>query len=604
MGATVVTLLTLSPDVDITSMTQPTCGSGNRSPLILIADAKSNCIQAFNDSRSSLQVFSGACDQAQENYTDGTLDTARYARPQSLVEDCAGNVFVSDPGNAVIRLIRPAANLVSTFAGVPGQSGYRDGPVDVAKFNSPWTVHLDHARCPARLQLLIYDKGNSKLRSIDVDVSGCCTAPGPIVTPPPASPMPPASAGSPVSPEWLRLACIVASAFACICLCIIGSKCCRSPVFVICSEWRRVNRAEYAELESDALCLPEHLQSDFDPWIAVQSFNDAQAESRSHKIGHSVKDLVISLIHNQEDLDRKKPAFLAVQKALLSGHNKCFGWKVKDVVIAGSFGQGTASRHTSDIDVIVLYAGFQVSHYASCLEHAKALIRKNIDVQDTRSKAHHYEFKFQDVSFDILVAGTKTNGYPECFRPENDSVHNYRLRPTFYRHTLHFARSLATRYPTFVNTVLLAKDWRDSEETWSGKKPSSWLLSLLIGHTLQIADRGSVEPGSVEPASQSVYSTFMAFLVLISDTTSTTHRSALRIIWPTNYDESDISPELYAKRPLIMDPVDKTNNVADELNEAEWASFIAKAKETATRMHGINESASPAPPAAALAFGP
>ena len=68
--------------------------------------------------------------------TDGTGTNAQFDAPSGLAFDLKGDLLVSDTGNATLREITPAG-VVSTLAGVAGQSGFLDGAAGTAEFGSP-----------------------------------------------------------------------------------------------------------------------------------------------------------------------------------------------------------------------------------------------------------------------------------------------------------------------------------------------------------------------------------------------------------------------------------------------------------------------------------
>jgi sugar lactone lactonase YvrE len=93
-------------------------------------------------------------------YAEGVGSAAQFNSPSGVAVDATGNVYVADKGNHVIRKISPAGN-VSTLAGTPGTPGSTDGPGTAAQFNLPSGVALD-----ASGNILVADAGNNKIRKI------------------------------------------------------------------------------------------------------------------------------------------------------------------------------------------------------------------------------------------------------------------------------------------------------------------------------------------------------------------------------------------------------------------------------------------------------
>jgi sugar lactone lactonase YvrE len=85
---------------------------------------------------------------------------ARFDSPAATAVDPAGNLFVADYGNSVIRKI-DTNGWVSTFAGQIGQSGNADGPGAAAAFNGPASL-----ACDAAGNLYVADTGNNAIRKI------------------------------------------------------------------------------------------------------------------------------------------------------------------------------------------------------------------------------------------------------------------------------------------------------------------------------------------------------------------------------------------------------------------------------------------------------
>ncbi len=95
-------------------------------------------------------------------YIDARGTAARFSTPCSVAIDSAGNVFVADSGNHVIRRITPAGD-VSTFAGTPHIAGSADGKP--GSFSSPMGVTIDKVTN----ELYVADTGNSTIRKVTAD---------------------------------------------------------------------------------------------------------------------------------------------------------------------------------------------------------------------------------------------------------------------------------------------------------------------------------------------------------------------------------------------------------------------------------------------------
>ena len=90
----------------------------------------------------------------------GVAGTSGVAYAGGIAVDVAGNAFVADTGNNIIRKIT-VDGTVSTFVGVAGVSGALDGAVATATFASPSGVALDAAG-----NVYVADSGNHKIRRI------------------------------------------------------------------------------------------------------------------------------------------------------------------------------------------------------------------------------------------------------------------------------------------------------------------------------------------------------------------------------------------------------------------------------------------------------
>lgn len=96
-------------------------------------------------------------------YVNGASEKAqfRFLRLCGLVEDLSGGLIIVDSGNHCLRYLNSAATRVTTYAGDARRPGFKDGPLDWARFNTPSSIVLSpHG------ELFISDTGNNRIRMI------------------------------------------------------------------------------------------------------------------------------------------------------------------------------------------------------------------------------------------------------------------------------------------------------------------------------------------------------------------------------------------------------------------------------------------------------
>ncbi len=91
---------------------------------------------------------------------DGMGSGALFFNPQGVAVDGAGNVYVADSANNIIRKLTPAG-VSSTLAGTAGVTGSTDATGASASFNQPSGIALDGAT-----NIYVCDYGNSTIRKI------------------------------------------------------------------------------------------------------------------------------------------------------------------------------------------------------------------------------------------------------------------------------------------------------------------------------------------------------------------------------------------------------------------------------------------------------
>lgn len=92
--------------------------------------------------------------------SDGFGESARFNQPTDLVLDSGGNLFVTDFSNDTIRKVTPSGQ-VSTFAGSAASSGSTDGTGSAARFAEPHGLCIDSAG-----NLYVADRWNHLVRKV------------------------------------------------------------------------------------------------------------------------------------------------------------------------------------------------------------------------------------------------------------------------------------------------------------------------------------------------------------------------------------------------------------------------------------------------------
>ncbi|MFB9845030.1 IPT/TIG domain-containing protein [Mucilaginibacter ginsenosidivorans] len=123
--------------------------------LLYIADSYNNTIRQMNVVGTVLTwVGTGKAGSA-----DGSSSTATFNHPADVAFDKARNMYIVDQGNNLIRKMT-YDGVVSTLAG-SGAPGSADGPAKQASFNNPTGIAVDAAG-----NLYIADQGNNMIRKI------------------------------------------------------------------------------------------------------------------------------------------------------------------------------------------------------------------------------------------------------------------------------------------------------------------------------------------------------------------------------------------------------------------------------------------------------
>src|ERR1043166_5323100 len=128
---------------------------------LFIADATNNVIRKI-DPGGTMSIVAGNRTLG-DGGDNGPAINASFSGPLAVAVDSAGNIFVADPGNNRIRKIDHATQQITTVAG-QGFCGFSgDGLPDTsASICTPTGLALDSAE-----NLIIADSGNNRVRKVD-----------------------------------------------------------------------------------------------------------------------------------------------------------------------------------------------------------------------------------------------------------------------------------------------------------------------------------------------------------------------------------------------------------------------------------------------------
>ncbi|HXB11739.1 MAG TPA: T9SS type A sorting domain-containing protein [Bacteroidia bacterium] len=133
--------------------------SGN----LYVPDINNNCIRKITKATGIITTIAG---NGSVGFTGdgGPATSSELYNPSGVSVDVLGNVFISDQENHCIRKISKATGFISTVAGIGQNNGYTGdgGPATAAELFVPWAAVSDTAG-----NLYIADDGNNVIREVN-----------------------------------------------------------------------------------------------------------------------------------------------------------------------------------------------------------------------------------------------------------------------------------------------------------------------------------------------------------------------------------------------------------------------------------------------------
>lgn len=129
---------------------------------VYIADPYNSVVRKVTFSTGIISTFAGTIRKAGHDGDGGAATAATLYNPCGLALDSAGDLFIADPSNFSVRMVSARDGTISTVAGslINGNTG-DGGPPKAAKLSFPYDVAVDSAG-----NLYIADTNNNKVRKV------------------------------------------------------------------------------------------------------------------------------------------------------------------------------------------------------------------------------------------------------------------------------------------------------------------------------------------------------------------------------------------------------------------------------------------------------
>jgi hypothetical protein len=149
---------------------QPSCVALDSAGNMYIGDADFNVVRKVTAATGIISAYAGVSTGVAGYAGDGGLATnASLYAPTGCVLDSAGNLYISDEANNVVRKVTASTGIISTVAGNGDEAGTAfggsngDGGLAThAELNHPWGLAMDSAG-----DLFIADTGNYRIQEVN-----------------------------------------------------------------------------------------------------------------------------------------------------------------------------------------------------------------------------------------------------------------------------------------------------------------------------------------------------------------------------------------------------------------------------------------------------
>jgi sugar lactone lactonase YvrE len=152
----------------------PGAGAADSEGNVYIVDTGNNVIRKVAASTGDITTVAGT---GKSGYAgDGKAATlAELNSPSGVAVDSAGNLYIADTGNSLVREVSAKTGEISTVVGVPGEWGWAGdgGLATAAKILYPLAVMVDTSG-----NLYVSDSGNSAVRRVDAKTGKISTVAG------------------------------------------------------------------------------------------------------------------------------------------------------------------------------------------------------------------------------------------------------------------------------------------------------------------------------------------------------------------------------------------------------------------------------------------